>query len=139
MADAEPTTDRTSTFYWVCAIACLLIGLFLVADVVQSSSRYTVTAWIGVTLAAGLILGLTTLYAGCARGQLDLRQHLAGNFTLFHASTIAVVAAVGADILIPDRDTGALALLLPFGAGRRSRSARQARRYGCRPAWRRKR
>jgi FtsH-binding integral membrane protein len=115
MADAEPTTDRTSTFYWVCAIVCLMIGLFLVADVVQSSSRYTATAWIGVAVAAVLILGLTALYAACARGRLDLRQVLTGNFTLFHASTLAVVAAVGADILIPDRDTGALALLLPFG------------------------
>ncbi|GAA1540479.1 hypothetical protein [Kribbella lupini] len=115
MADAEPTTDRTSTFYWVCAVACLLTGVFLVADVAQSSSRYTATAWVGVALAAVLILGLTALYAACARGRVDLRQVLAGNFTLFHASTIAVVAAVGADILIPDRDTGALALLLPFG------------------------
>lgn len=115
MADAEPTTDRTSTFYWVCAIVCLMIGLFLVADVAQSSGRYTATAWIGVAVAAVLILGLTALYAACARGRLDLRQVLTGNFTLFHASTIAVVAAVGADILIPDRDTGALALLLPFG------------------------
>lgn len=115
MADAEATTDRTSTFYWVCAIACLLIGLFLVADVVQSSSRYGATAWTGVALSAVLILGLTALYAGCARGLLEMRQVLVGNFTLFHASTLAVVAAVGADILIPDRDTGALALLLPFG------------------------
>jgi FtsH-binding integral membrane protein len=115
MADAEPTTDRTSTFYWVCAVVCLMIGLFLVADVAQSSSRYTATAWIGVAVAAVLILGLTALYAACARGRLDLRRVLTGNFTLFHASTIAVVAAVGADILIPDRDTGALALLLPFG------------------------
>ncbi|GAB3827454.1 hypothetical protein [Kribbella italica] len=115
MADAEATTDRTSTFYWVCAIACLLIGLFLAADVIQSNSRYGATAWTGVALSAVLILGLTTLYVGCARGRLEMRQVLAGNFTLFHASTIAVVAAVGADILIPDRDTGALALLLPFG------------------------
>ncbi len=115
MADAEATTDRTSTFYWVCAVVCLMIGVFLVADVTQSSSRYTATAWIGVALAAVLILGLTALYAGCARGLLDLRRVLVGNFTLFHASTLAVVGAVGADILIPDRDTGALALLLPFG------------------------
>ncbi|WP_432943338.1 hypothetical protein ACQPXM_40760 [Kribbella sp. CA-253562] len=112
---AEPSTDRTATFYWVCSALTLVIGLFLVADIADSNSRYNATAWTGVALAAVLILALATVYAGCARGKLAMGQVVAGSFTLFHASTIAVVAAVGADILIPARDTGSLALLLPWG------------------------
>jgi FtsH-binding integral membrane protein len=115
MADAEPTTDRTSTFYWVCAVLCLVIGLFLAADISKSNSQYGATAWIGVTLAAVLMLALTALYVACATGRLALRRVLVGTLTLFHLSTICVVVAVGADILIPARDTGSLALLLPWG------------------------
>jgi FtsH-binding integral membrane protein len=115
MADAEPTTDRTSTFYWVCAALCLVIGLFLAADISKSSSQYGAAAWTGVALAAVLMLALTGLYAACATGRLALRRVMVGTLTVFHLSTIAVVVGVGADILIPARDTGSLALLLPWG------------------------
>ncbi|MGC4936920.1 hypothetical protein [Kribbella sp. DT2] len=115
MADAEATTDRTSTFYWVCAALCLVVALFLAADISKSNSQYGAAAWIGVTLAAVLVLALTALYVACATGRLALRRVAVGSLTLFHVSTIAVVAAVGADVLIPARDTGSLALLLPWG------------------------
>ncbi|MEV6284493.1 hypothetical protein [Kribbella sp. NPDC051770] len=115
MADAEPTTDRTSTFYWVCAALCLVVTLFLAADISKSNSQYGAVAWAGAALAAVLMLGLTALYVACATGRLQLRRPVTGTLTLFHVSTLCVVAAVGADILIPARDTGSLALLLPWG------------------------
>jgi hypothetical protein len=46
---------------------------------------------------------------------LDLSQPIAGKLTLFQFTAICLVVAVGADILIPNRSTGGLALLLPWG------------------------
>ncbi|ADB35994.1 hypothetical protein Kfla_7006 [Kribbella flavida DSM 17836] len=115
MAAPEPNTDRTPRFYGMCAILCLIVALMLAADVAQSSSKYGGAAWVGVGLVTVLILALTALYAACARGRLQLSQVVVSSLTLFHLSTLCVVAAVGADILIPDRDTGSLALLLPWG------------------------
>jgi hypothetical protein len=48
-------------------------------------------------------------------GRLDLNQPIAGKLTLFQFTALCLVIAVGADILIPNRNTGGLALLLPWG------------------------
>jgi len=119
MAAGEPTSGRTqrqvSRIYWSCAALTVVIGVFLVSDIIGSADRYDAGAWAGVAISALMILGLAAVYAGCAVGRLDLEQHVLGRFTLFQATAIAVVTAVGADVLIPDRDTGGLALLLPWG------------------------
>ncbi|TDO54798.1 hypothetical protein EV643_101589 [Kribbella sp. VKM Ac-2527] len=119
MASAAPTPDKaqrtTTTLLWTSSVLCLLIGLFLVSDITSSHAKYGPLAWVGVGLSTLMILALTATYAACALNRLQLTQSLTGRLTLFHATTLCLVTAVGADILIPDRDTGALALLLPWG------------------------
>lgn len=119
MAAGEPPNGRTqrqrSRIFWVCAVLTVMIGVFLVSDVSASADRYDRGAWVGVAISTLVILGLTAVYVGCAIGRYGLEQRVIGRFTLFQATAIGVVAGVGADILIPDRDTGGLALLLPWG------------------------
>jgi hypothetical protein len=115
----EPSPERAQRIvkrlFWTCAALTVVIGVFLVADVVKSADTYKPQAWVGVTLSALAMLGLIILYVGCARERLDLGQPAIGKLNLFQLSAIGLVVAVGADILIPDRDTGGLALLLPWG------------------------
>lgn len=115
----EPSPERAQRIvkrlFWTCAALTAVIVVFLVADVVKSADTYKPQAWVGVVLSALAMLGLIILYVGCARGRLDLGQPAIGKLNLFQLSAIGLVIAVGADILIPDRDTGGLALLLPWG------------------------
>ena len=69
----------------------------------------------GVGLSGVAILSLAALYVGCALGRLRLDQQIVGKVDLFQVSTTCLVVAVAADILIPDRQTGGLALMLPWG------------------------
>jgi hypothetical protein len=119
MAAAEQSPERTQRIvtrvFWTCAALTVMIGVFLVVDVVKSADSYRTAAWVGVTLAALAIIGLAALYAGCALGRLDLSRPVVGKLNLFQVSAVGLVVAVGADILIPGRDTGGLALLLPWG------------------------
>lgn len=112
---ADGKVARTRRLYWLCFALSAAIGGFLVDDVVRSRAEYGAGAWLGVVLSALAILALVLLYAGCARGRVELTRPVSGKVTLFHLSAIALVVAVGADILIPGRDTGGLALLLPWG------------------------
>ena len=111
-ARAQRTTRR---LLWACVVLTAFVAVFLVADVVRSSPEYGVPAWCGVVLAGLSIVGLTAGYAACALGRLTLNQSAIGKLTVFQLSTVLLVVAIGADIFIPDRDTGGLALLLPWG------------------------
>lgn len=117
-AAAEPNPERaqriTIRLLWVCAALTAFIGVFLIADITKSAGSYRTAAWVGVTLAALAILALTALYAACALGRVTLGTQV-GRATLFQLSAICLVLAVGADIVIPSRETGGLALLLPWG------------------------
>jgi hypothetical protein len=113
--DPERARRTTRRLAWACAILTTLIGVFLIADVVRSSDRYGALAWLGVALAGLSIAALIAVYVACARGRTTLGHRLVGRFTVFQLSTVPLVVAVGADILIPARNTGALALLLPWG------------------------
>jgi hypothetical protein len=119
MAVVEPAPERAQRIvarvFWGCAGLTLMIGVFLVVDVVKSAGSYGTLAWVGVALSAVAILGLVALYAGCALGRVDLGRRVVGKLNLFQLSALGLVLAVGADILIPGRDTGGLALLLPWG------------------------
>jgi len=119
MAAVEPSPERaqrtTTRLFWVSAGLTVLVGVFLVSDVIRTADRYTALAWVGVALSALAILSLGLLYAGCATGRLSLTQRAVGKLTLFQVSALCLVIAVGADILIPERNTGGLALLLPWG------------------------
>jgi hypothetical protein len=113
-ARAQRTTRR---LLWACVVLTTFVGVFLVADVVRSSPEYGVPAWFGVVLAGLSIAGMIAGFAACALGRLTLNQSVIGKLTVFQLSTVVLVVAIGADILIPDRDTGGLALLLPWGIG----------------------
>lgn len=113
-ARAQRTTRR---LLWACVVLTTFVGVFLVADVVRSSPEYGVPAWFGVVLAGLSIAGMIAGFAACALGRLTLNQSVIGKLTPFQVSTVLLVVAIGADILIPDRDTGGLALLLPWGIG----------------------
>jgi hypothetical protein len=115
--DPEKAQRTRVRLYWASTVVCLLIAMFLASDIVGSHHKYDALAWIGVVLSALSILGLAAAYAACATDRLKLEEHVAGRATVFHVTTILLVVAIGADILIPDRDTGALALLLPWGIG----------------------
>lgn len=119
MPDADQPTERTQRYtvriHWICAVLTAAVGGFLVDDVTRSGGRYNAGAWVGVALSALAILALFTVYVGCALGRLHMDQRLAGKLTLFQSTALCVVVAVGADVLIPARDTGGLALLLPWG------------------------
>lgn len=100
---------------WAAAALTAVVGVFLLADVVGESAQYGGLAWTGVALAAISIAALLAIDVACAVGRLALNQPLVGKFTVFQATTVLLVVAIGADILIPARDTGSLALLLPWG------------------------
>jgi hypothetical protein len=119
MAAADQRPERAQRYarriYWTCAGLTAAIGAFLVVDVLRTAHDYGPAAWIGVVLSALAILSLVVVYGGCAAGRFQLEQRLAGKVTLFQATAVCLVVAVGADILIPARNTGGLALLLPWG------------------------
>jgi hypothetical protein len=119
MAAADQRPERAQRYarriYWTCAGLTTAIGAFLVVDVLRTAHEYRPAAWIGVALSALAILSLVVVYAGCAAGRFQLEQRLAGKVTLFQLTAVCLVVAVGADILIPARNTGGLALLLPWG------------------------
>jgi len=100
---------------WLSAALTVVVGVFLLADVVGDSAQYGALAWIGVAVAAVSIAALLVAEVACALGRLALNQRLVGKLTVFQLATVLLVVAVGADILIPARDTGSLALLLPWG------------------------
>lgn len=118
MVAAEPNPERaqriTLRILWACAALTVFVGVFLVADVVKSTDSYGTGAWVGIGLAALAIVALATLYVACALGRVTLGTQV-GRTNLFQLSAVCLVVAVGADILIPGRETGGLALLLPWG------------------------
>lgn len=118
MVAAEPNPERaqriTLRILWACAALTVFVGVFLVADVVKSTDSYGAGAWVGIALAALAIVALATLYVACALGRVTLGTQV-GRTNLFQLSAVCLVVAVGADILIPGRETGGLALLLPWG------------------------
>jgi hypothetical protein len=121
MAAPDHPTDGPHRYsgriFWTCAVLTAAVGGFLVADVTSSTGGYRAGAWLGVALSALAILTLILVYAGCALGRLRLDQRLLGSATVFHLTVVALVLALGADVLIPNRDSDSLALLLPWGIG----------------------
>jgi hypothetical protein len=119
MAADDRLTDGPRRYagriFWVCAVLTAAVGGFLVVDVTAAAGVYRAGAWLGVALSALAILTLILVYAGCALGRFRLNQRLVGNATVFHLTVAALVLAIGADTLIPNRDADGLALLLPWG------------------------
>lgn len=119
--DAEPTPDpgrarRTAgRLLWTCAALSALVGVFLLADATRSHADYGVPAWIGMAVTALSTLALIGVYVACALGRVTLNRRVIGKLTLFQLSTVPVLLAIVADVVIPGRNLGGLALLLPWG------------------------
>jgi uncharacterized membrane protein len=109
----QPARRSTALVYWICVGLTLLVGVFLIAD--ARAGSYSTAAWVGATLAGLGILSLAVLYAACALGRIRLDTVLAGRATYLHLSIVCLAVVIGADILIPDREAGSLAILFPFG------------------------
>ncbi|WP_328989821.1 hypothetical protein OG394_26645 [Kribbella sp. NBC_01245] len=114
----HPARRSTAFVYWICVVLTLLVGVFLAVD--ASAGGYGTPAWVGTSIAAIGLLALAGLYAACALGRIRLETSiLAGRFkgkaTYLHVTVVCLVLVIGADILIPNREAGSLAVLFPFG------------------------
>jgi multisubunit Na+/H+ antiporter MnhG subunit len=98
-----------------CAALTALVGMFQLADILRDADRYDTGAWIGVLVALIAILALIAVYGACALNRATLRTRMLGRLDLFQLSTAVLLVAITAGILIPTRNTTALALLLPWG------------------------
>ncbi|MFC0624930.1 hypothetical protein [Kribbella deserti] len=115
---SQPAQRSTALVYWICVVLTLLVGVFLAAD--ASAGGYGPVAWVGTSIAAVGLLALAGLYVACALGRIRLDTTiLAGRFSgkasYLHVAIVCLVLVIGADILIPNREAGSLAVLLPFG------------------------
>lgn len=92
-----------------------MVGVFQLADIVRGASTYGAAAWIAVVVALLAVLALIACYAACALERATLRTRVIGRLDLFQTSTVVLLIAIVAGVLIPTRNTTALALLLPWG------------------------
>ncbi|MGW1344772.1 hypothetical protein ACWCOV_27275 [Kribbella sp. NPDC002412] len=98
-----------------CAALTALVGVFQLAGILGGASQYGAGAWVGVVVALLAVLALIAGYGACALDRATLRTRVIGRLDLFQASTVVLLIAITAGILIPTRNTTALALLLPWG------------------------
>ena len=110
---SQPARRSTAVVHWICVALTLMVGVFLVAD--ARAGNYGTAAWIGAAVAGFAILGLAVVYAACALGRIRLDKILSGRMTYLHVTIVGLALVIGADIFIPDREAGSLAILLPFG------------------------
>jgi len=99
----------------VCAALTAMVGLFQFADIVSGLGQYGAMAWLGVIVAMLAVLALIALYGACALERATLHTRVLGRLDLFQVATVVLLVAITAGILIPTRNTTALALLLPWG------------------------
>ena len=93
-----------------------MVGFFQVADILREGvDQYGATAWLGVVVAGLSMLALIALYGACALNRATLHSRVIGRLDLFQVSTVLILIAITAGIVIPTRNTTALALLLPWG------------------------
>ncbi len=93
-----------------------MVGLFQLADLLREGvDQYGAAAWIGVVVAGLAVLALIALYGACMLDRATLHSRVIGRLDLFQVSSVVVLIAIMAGIVIPTRNTTALALLLPWG------------------------
>jgi hypothetical protein len=98
-----------------CAGLTAMVGLFQIGDILRGLEQYGGMAWLGVIVATLAVLALIALYGVCALNRATLHTRVLGRLDLFQVSTVVLLVAITAGILIPTRNTTALALLLPWG------------------------
>ncbi|MEV5960576.1 hypothetical protein AB0L70_02355 [Kribbella sp. NPDC051952] len=117
----EPVPDQAkarstkSGLMWTSAGLTGVVGVFQLSRVFMDAGRYGALAWVGVVLTVLCLLALVAAYVGCARDMLTLRDRLLGRVDLFQITTVLALVAIVAGVLVPDSNTTALALLLPWG------------------------
>jgi hypothetical protein len=94
-----------------------MVGVFQLADILREIDQYGALAWLGVVVAGVAVLALIAAFVACALERVTLRQRVVGKFDLFQVSSIVLLVAIAAGVLMPGRNTTALALLLPWGIG----------------------
>jgi hypothetical protein len=116
--DPQPDPERArrtrGRLLWACAVLTLLVGVFQLSGVVSGLDGYGVLAWIGVVVAWVCLLALIVVYAACAQERTTLHQRV-GPLDLFQVTTALLLITIVAGVLVPSRNTTALALLLPWG------------------------
>jgi hypothetical protein len=113
--DPEQARRTSARLLLGCAALTAMVAIFQLGEIVQGADQYGGGAWLGVAVAGLSILGLIALYGACALNRATLRSRLIGKLDLFQVATVLLVVAIAAGILIPTRNTTALALLLPWG------------------------
>jgi hypothetical protein len=111
---AERARAAENRFQWWCAGLTVMIGVFLLAGILQSDRSFGVLGWLGVVLTYSCLSALTAAYVFCARDRVQLRTQVLGPIDLFQASTVVVVIAVICGLLVPTDSKAALALLFPW-------------------------
>jgi hypothetical protein len=94
-----------------------MVGVFQLADIAREIDQYGALAWLGVAVAGVAVLALIAAFVACALERLTLRQRVVGKLDLFQVSSVVLLVAIAAGVLMPGRNTTALALLLPWGIG----------------------
>ena len=98
-----------------CTALTAMVGVFQLGEILGGIGEYGALAWLGVVIAGLSILALIALYGACALNRATLHSRLIGRFDLFQVATALLLVAITAGVLIPTRNTTALALLLPWG------------------------
>ncbi|TCC56206.1 hypothetical protein E0H73_34195 [Kribbella pittospori] len=118
MAASEPDPVRarhtTTRLLWACAVLTVLVAVFQLAGILSGNGEYDALAWVGVGVTAVCLLALVGIYCLCALDRLSLRTRVF-RFDLFQVTTVLLLVAIVAGVLVPTRNTTALALLLPWG------------------------
>jgi hypothetical protein len=113
--DAERSRRTAGRLLGTCAALTALIGVFQLAGILRDLDQFGTAAWAGVVVALLAELGLIAGYGACAINRATLRSRVIGRLDLFQVLTVLLIIAITAGILIPTRNTTALALLLPWG------------------------
>jgi hypothetical protein len=113
--DAERSRRTAAGLLGTCATLTALVGVFQLAGILGDLDQYGAAAWAGVVVALVAVLGLIAGYGACALNRATLRSRVVGRLDLFQVLTVLLIVAITAGILIPTRNTTALALLLPWG------------------------
>ena len=111
--DPERARRTSIRLLWSCAVLTLLVGVFQLSGILSAADGYDVLAWVGVAVTALCLLALIAIYSACALDRLTLRTRVLNRFDLFQVTTVLLLLAIVAGILMSS--TGALALLLPWG------------------------
>src|SRR3954464_8393418 len=65
--DPEQAKRTSTRFLWSCAWLTVMVGFFLLSDVLRGDGGYGALAWLGVVVAILCLLALIAVYVACAR------------------------------------------------------------------------